>query len=142
MVKDGLCKHYLRRAPFNIDTTIPPPKQTIQLCKFHHEISVGFGSADICSGVTLTCFLLCQATRKDMTHCMDETDGTWHAIGSSWRDSECMDCTCAGCCSAFSIPSSFDDDCISVFDKVACEYKVYKKDNPSISCPIYGAVGK
>uniref|UniRef100_A0A674PFV8 Uncharacterized protein n=1 Tax=Takifugu rubripes TaxID=31033 RepID=A0A674PFV8_TAKRU len=99
--------------------------------------------ADICSGVTLTCFLLCQAHEKKVKRMTTlEKYGTWHAIGSSWRNSECMDCTCAGCCSAFSIPSSFDDDCISVFDKVACEYKVYKKDNPSISCPIYGAVGK
>lgn len=36
----------------------------------------------------------------------------------------------------------FGDDCFSVFDKEACEFKVYKKDDPSISCPIHASVLK
>lgn len=42
----------------------------------------------------------------------------------------------------YSTPRLFPDDCVSVFDKVACEYIVHKKDNPIILCPIYAAVGK
>ncbi|KAJ0067508.1 hypothetical protein NL108_007976, partial [Boleophthalmus pectinirostris] len=33
------------------------------------------------------------------THCMNELDGSWHPVGSSWIDSECMECTCFSCCS-------------------------------------------
>lgn len=35
-----------------------------------------------------------------MTHCKDDKDNTWHAVGSSWRNSQCMDCDCGGCCTA------------------------------------------
>ncbi|XP_057689075.1 beta-microseminoprotein-like [Corythoichthys intestinalis] len=76
------------------------------------------------------------------TQCYDEVDNKWHPVGSNWRNSECMDCTCDGCCTAYSIPRQFPDDCVSVFDKVACEYKVHKRDDPSVECPIFGSVGK
>ncbi|XP_056888801.1 beta-microseminoprotein-like isoform X2 [Takifugu flavidus] len=139
----GLCKHYLRRAPFNIDTTIHPlPNRRYNSASFIMKYLLALAVLTCAQVLPSHAFCYVKPMRKDMTHCMDETDGTWHAIGSSWRNSECMDCTCASCCSAYSRPTLFDDDCISVFDKVACEYKVYKKDNPSISCPIYGSVGK
>uniref|UniRef100_A0A3P8WCU8 Beta-microseminoprotein-like n=1 Tax=Cynoglossus semilaevis TaxID=244447 RepID=A0A3P8WCU8_CYNSE len=75
-------------------------------------------------------------------HCKDDTDETWHAVGSSWRNSACMDCTCSGCCSnhcalIYSIPRSFPSDCEKVFDQNACEYRVLKKNDPSVECPIY-----
>ncbi|XP_061597196.1 beta-microseminoprotein A1-like [Cololabis saira] len=76
------------------------------------------------------------------THCQDDVDKTWHPIGSKWRNSECMDCTCDSCCSGFSIPRSFPDDCVSVFKPEECVYVVHKRDDPSVECPIYGAVGK
>ncbi|XP_042344744.1 beta-microseminoprotein-like isoform X2 [Plectropomus leopardus] len=76
------------------------------------------------------------------THCQDYADKTWHAVGSSWRNSNCMDCTCSSCCSAYSIPTKFPPNCESVFDSEACEYIVRKKNDPSVRCPIYGAVGK
>uniref|UniRef100_A0A3Q3VVV4 Beta-microseminoprotein-like n=1 Tax=Mola mola TaxID=94237 RepID=A0A3Q3VVV4_MOLML len=78
----------------------------------------------------------------DMTHCKDDVDNTWHAVGSSWRNSECMDCSCRGCCSAYSTPMVFPDDCVKVFDSKACEYIVHKKNDPTVLCPIYAAVGK
>ena len=31
---------------------------------------------------------------------------------------------------------------VSVFDPVACVYIVHKKDDPTVECPIYAAVGK
>ncbi|XP_029137589.1 beta-microseminoprotein [Labrus bergylta] len=83
-----------------------------------------------------------KALKPGMTHCQDDTDMTWHAVGSNWRNSECMDCSCSGCCAAYSTPRSFPDDCVSVFDPVACEYKVFKRNNPTVQCMIFGAVGK
>ncbi|KAM9360639.1 uncharacterized protein ABDE67_001250 [Symphorus nematophorus] len=42
----------------------------------------------------------------------------------------------------YSTPRQFPDDCVSVFDPEACEYIVHKRDDPTVRCPIYGAVGK
>ncbi|XP_023143042.1 beta-microseminoprotein-like [Amphiprion ocellaris] len=77
-----------------------------------------------------------------MTHCQDDVDKTWHAVGSSWRNSACMDCTCDGCCSAYGIPRGIPDDCVSVFDWKACDYIVHKKDDPTVLCTNYARVGK
>lgn len=49
----------------------------------------------------------------------------------------CLLCDCR-----YSTPREFPDDCVSVFDKKACVYIVHKQDDPSVQCPIYGAVGK
>ncbi|KAK9522569.1 hypothetical protein VZT92_019021 [Zoarces viviparus] len=83
-----------------------------------------------------------KAPTPGMTHCQDDVDNTWHATGSSWRNSKCMDCTCEGCCAGFSTPTRFADNCVSVFDPQACEFVVHRKGNPNILCPILGAVGK
>ncbi|XP_049435294.1 beta-microseminoprotein-like isoform X3 [Epinephelus fuscoguttatus] len=80
--------------------------------------------------------------KPDMTHCQDDVDETWHAVGSSWRNSRCMDCTCSRCCTGFSIPVGFPDYCVKVFDPEACEYIVHKKDDPSVLCPVRGGKGK
>ncbi|KAF7665656.1 hypothetical protein LDENG_00136050 [Lucifuga dentata] len=53
-----------------------------------------------------------------------------------------MDCSCSGCCAAYSIPRSYPPDCVSVFDQKACKYKVHKKDDANVLCPIFSAVGK
>uniref|UniRef100_A0A8C4HUB5 Beta-microseminoprotein n=1 Tax=Dicentrarchus labrax TaxID=13489 RepID=A0A8C4HUB5_DICLA len=82
----------------------------------------------------------------DTTHCMDTSDYTWHAVGSTWRNSECMVCSCGlfelECCDGYATPRQFPDDCVSVFDSKACQYIVHKKDDPTVECPIYAAVGK
>ncbi|XP_026177966.1 beta-microseminoprotein-like [Mastacembelus armatus] len=80
--------------------------------------------------------------KPGMTHCQDSVDNTWHEVGSTWRNSRCMDCTCTQCCSAYATPTNFPEDCVSVFDQKACKYIVHKKDDPSVLCPIFGAVGK
>ncbi|KAI9527732.1 hypothetical protein NQZ68_027822 [Dissostichus eleginoides] len=77
-----------------------------------------------------------------MTHCQDDSDNTWHPIGSKWRNSKCLDCSCSGCCQAFTTPTRFDSDCVSVFDSAACEFIVHKRNDPTQLCPIYGGVGK
>uniref|UniRef100_A0A3Q3J881 Beta-microseminoprotein n=1 Tax=Monopterus albus TaxID=43700 RepID=A0A3Q3J881_MONAL len=71
----------------------------------------------------------------DATHCQDYYDKNWHAVGSTWRNSACMDCTCSGCCESYSTPVEFPPDCIKVFDSDACEYIVHKKDDPTVKCP-------
>uniref|UniRef100_A0A4W6G782 Beta-microseminoprotein n=1 Tax=Lates calcarifer TaxID=8187 RepID=A0A4W6G782_LATCA len=73
------------------------------------------------------------------THCMDNVEKTWHAVGSKWRNSLCMDCSCNGCCPAYSTPFRIPNDCVTVFDPEKCDYIVHKKDNPSVLCPIYSA---
>ncbi|KAM6954331.1 beta-microseminoprotein-like [Aplochiton taeniatus] len=79
---------------------------------------------------------------KAPTHCQDGDDGTWHAVGSTWINSKCMRCDCTECCSTYMEPRSFPDDCVSKFDSKACKYRVFKKNDPSVECPIFAAVGK
>uniref|UniRef100_A0A8C6SAU5 Beta-microseminoprotein n=1 Tax=Neogobius melanostomus TaxID=47308 RepID=A0A8C6SAU5_9GOBI len=88
------------------------------------------------------CYFKHPTLDEDKTHCQDDVDATWHAVGSSWRNSKCLDCTCESCCLAYSIPRSFPPDCVSVFDQASCQYLVHKKNDPSTLCEIYGAVGK
>ncbi|KAI1900784.1 hypothetical protein AGOR_G00053440 [Albula goreensis] len=80
--------------------------------------------------------------KPGMTHCQDDVDQTWHVVGSSWRNSACMDCTCTGCCDGFHRPTSIPDDCMMEFDKADCEYKVFKKNDHTQPCPVFRAVGK
>uniref|UniRef100_A0A3Q1GYE9 Beta-microseminoprotein n=1 Tax=Anabas testudineus TaxID=64144 RepID=A0A3Q1GYE9_ANATE len=77
-----------------------------------------------------------------ITHCQDDSDLTWHAVGSQWRNSRCMDCTCEECCAVYMTPRKFPEDCVSVFDSKECKYIVHKKNNPDVECPIYASVGK
>ncbi|XP_034726820.1 beta-microseminoprotein J1-like [Etheostoma cragini] len=87
-------------------------------------------------------FCYFRAEKLGMTHCQDDVDQTWHAVGSTWRNSRCMNCNCNSCCSAYATPKRFPEECISVFDSKACQYVVHKKDDPSVLCPIFAAVGK
>ncbi|KAJ8380064.1 hypothetical protein SKAU_G00008420 [Synaphobranchus kaupii] len=80
--------------------------------------------------------------KTDGTHCQDAVDKTWHAIGSKWRNSACQDCTCTGCCDGYFTPNRFPDDCMKEFDNEKCEYKVFKKTDPTQPCPFFGGVGK
>ncbi|XP_044224386.1 beta-microseminoprotein-like [Thunnus albacares] len=89
---------------------------------------------------TAACYV--KLMEAGMTHCQDHVDKTWHPVGSSWRNSKCMDCSCSRCCDAYSTPTAFPNDCVSVFDQEACVYRVHKKDDPTIECPIYAALGK
>uniref|UniRef100_A0A8C2ZCF9 Beta-microseminoprotein-like n=1 Tax=Cyclopterus lumpus TaxID=8103 RepID=A0A8C2ZCF9_CYCLU len=80
-----------------------------------------------------------KATKPVNNRCQDHVDKTWHDMGSSWRNSQCYDCTCDSCCTGYSTPQNFPDDCVSVLDLNACEYKVFKRDNPTVQCPIFSA---
>uniref|UniRef100_A0A8C7CV98 Uncharacterized protein n=1 Tax=Oncorhynchus kisutch TaxID=8019 RepID=A0A8C7CV98_ONCKI len=70
------------------------------------------------------------------------TTRTRHPAGSRWRNSDCMDCDCLECCQGYMTPVDFPDDCMKEWDQKACEFKVVKKRDPSISCPIFASVGK
>ncbi|XP_040897969.1 beta-microseminoprotein-like [Toxotes jaculatrix] len=83
-----------------------------------------------------------KTAKSDITHCQDDMDKTWHAVGSQWRNSVCMDCTCSECCSVFFNPQHFPDDCVKVFDPEICQYILYKKNDPSVMCPVYAGVLK
>ncbi|KAK7934168.1 hypothetical protein WMY93_005064 [Mugilogobius chulae] len=76
------------------------------------------------------------------THCVDHVDNTWHAVGSTWINSDCLECDCSSCCSTFEIPRVFPEDCVSVFDKKSCKYIVHKRNDPNTLCQVYGSVGK
>ncbi|CAL9708420.1 unnamed protein product [Knipowitschia caucasica] len=81
------------------------------------------------------------ALPRGATKCMDDADGTTHDVGSHWINSECMECSCTSCCSAYATPRNFPPDCVSVFDKKNCKYIVHKKDNPNTLCEVFGLVG-
>ncbi|KAJ0019440.1 hypothetical protein NQD34_007009 [Periophthalmus magnuspinnatus] len=87
------------------------------------------------------CFVK-ELPKPGATHCLDDVDGTWHPVGSKWINSECLECTCSSCCSTYGIPRGFSSDCVSVFDKTACQYVVHKKDDPNTLCDVVGFVGK
>ncbi|KAL0985488.1 hypothetical protein UPYG_G00157530 [Umbra pygmaea] len=101
----------------------------------------------LCALLPLSHTACWRAKGNGMTECLYKKDGTSHAVGSKWRTSDCMNCRCLTggdmeCCTAYSTPRSFPDDCIKEFDQKACKYNVFKKNDPSTPCPIYGAVGK
>ncbi|XP_043940305.1 beta-microseminoprotein-like [Protopterus annectens] len=88
--------------------------------------------------------------RIDLKHeypseCKDIYDKTIHPLNSQWRNSQCLDCFCKKefikCCTR-PTPVSYPTECEKVFDQKTCEYTVVRKDDPSVSCPVYGASGK
>uniref|UniRef100_A0A8C2ZCK7 Beta-microseminoprotein-like n=1 Tax=Cyclopterus lumpus TaxID=8103 RepID=A0A8C2ZCK7_CYCLU len=64
-----------------------------------------------------------KATKPVNNRCQDHVDKTWHDVGSSWRNSQCYDCTCDSCCTGL--------------DLKICEYKLFKRNNPTVPCPIF-----
>ncbi|XP_033947436.1 beta-microseminoprotein-like [Pseudochaenichthys georgianus] len=75
-----------------------------------------------------------KALQPNMTHCQDDSDHTWHPVGSLWRNSECLDCSCTGCCQAYITPTEVPEDCVAVLDTQACEYIVHTKGNSNGLC--------
>ncbi|XP_067250156.1 beta-microseminoprotein-like [Chanodichthys erythropterus] len=73
--------------------------------------------------------------------CQDSTDKTWHSVGSSWRNSKCMDCECSAdsmsCCDAMATPTGYPDKCTVQYDYTTCTYEVFEK----VPCA-HSAVGK
>ncbi|XP_069774084.1 beta-microseminoprotein-like [Narcine bancroftii] len=83
---------------------------------------------------------------RDFTSCTDKSDGTIHEIGDSWKNHDCMKCTCFEegyrCCEMFTKPVKFSKDCEAIFDRENCRYRVHRKDSPNVECPIWKAIGK
>nr|XP_055025014.1 beta-microseminoprotein-like [Misgurnus anguillicaudatus] len=73
--------------------------------------------------------------------CQDTTDKTWHPVGTTWRNSKCMDCDCTAesmnCCSAMANPTNYPDKCTVERDYTTCTVQVVEK----IQCP-HAATGK
>uniref|UniRef100_A0A3Q3W3Q5 Uncharacterized protein n=1 Tax=Mola mola TaxID=94237 RepID=A0A3Q3W3Q5_MOLML len=100
-------------------------------------------------------FIFILAGKLDFLYCFIDTCKLNFPVSLCWRccflpfnaittgsdlfqNSECMDCSCGECCSAYSTPVNFSDDCVKVFDAKACEYIVHKKNDPTMLCPVYG----
>ncbi|XP_078453467.1 beta-microseminoprotein-like [Lampetra planeri] len=81
--------------------------------------------------------------------CLDEFDAL-REDGERWRTSDCMDCSCSGdevrCCDAAFRPlMGFPSSCEPILDRKECVYKVVRKKNHEVKCPLSGpqaAVGK
>ncbi|XP_010782146.1 beta-microseminoprotein J1-like [Notothenia coriiceps] len=93
----------------------------------------------LCALVSLSdsCLMPYVEPRERITHCQDNADKTWHPVGSRWRNSKCIDCTCNSCCPVYATPT-VPDDCESVLDLKACEYIVHKKNDSTVECHMYG----
>ncbi|NXN74253.1 MSMB protein, partial [Himantopus himantopus] len=75
-----------------------------------------------------------------------DLNGEGHEFGSSWRTTDCNDCSCSRggirCCTSFAKPVGYDTEkCVSIFNKDTCTYKVVEKDDHSKECPVHGWVG-
>ncbi|XP_072341580.1 beta-microseminoprotein-like [Scyliorhinus torazame] len=87
-----------------------------------------------------------QGIYKITKTCRDDVDGTWHADSESWKNSDCMRCACMSglmeCCTTYGSPVGYSEDCIAVFDRQNCLYRVHLKNDSSIECPVYFSIGK
>ncbi|KAG5840544.1 hypothetical protein ANANG_G00189910 [Anguilla anguilla] len=86
------------------------------------------------------CFNTLPTLSDDLSGCVDK-DGTVRPLDSTWRNSDCQDCTCDGCCDAFSTPVSIPDDCTMEFDKKECKYNVFKKNDHAVPCEVGQMIG-
>ncbi|XP_072538544.1 beta-microseminoprotein-like [Salminus brasiliensis] len=72
------------------------------------------------------------------TQCKDDTDQTMHDIGSSWRNSKCVECACSAnglrCCDSLPSVSGYPEDCVVEFDYEKCTFAVIKKNDRSVEC--------
>ncbi|XP_067879144.1 beta-microseminoprotein-like isoform X2 [Heterodontus francisci] len=96
----------------------------------------------LCLVLLLTAFALLESAvkiySKNSGRCKDHTDRTMHNLGSKWRNSDCQICKClhtvVACWDVYSTPTSYPDDCIAVFERENCRYRVQKRNNPAIVC--------
>ncbi|CAL8332036.1 unnamed protein product [Arctogadus glacialis] len=133
---------YLKPVPEHTDRTIRLHSLTsIQSCSPAIMRFLVVASVVCALAAVLDAYCFRVALKPGATSCQDTVDNTWHVVGSSWRNSKCMDCDCGGCCTSFMTPQSYPDDCVSEFDSEACEFKVHKKTDPSVACPIFTAIG-
>eukprot|EP00062_Callorhinchus_milii_P025881 gi/632987359/ref/XP_007910744.1/ PREDICTED: beta-microseminoprotein A1-like [Callorhinchus milii] len=77
--------------------------------------------------------------------CKDPSDGSYHALGTRWRNRRCDDCLCepevVTCCSTIAKPTA-PRKCVVMFDQRRCKYDIHKKRRPSVACRATGSVGK
>ncbi|XP_038641594.1 beta-microseminoprotein-like [Scyliorhinus canicula] len=94
-----------------------------------------------------SCYVSPQQVPNEITRkCKDDVDGTWHELGETWRNTDCMRCECSAesmsCCTMYGIPSGYSDDCIAFFDRQSCRYRVHLRNDSSIECGVHHSVGK
>ncbi|XP_072341724.1 beta-microseminoprotein-like [Scyliorhinus torazame] len=94
-----------------------------------------------------SCYRVPQPVPTEITKtCRDDVDGTWHAAGESWNNTDCVRCACSvelmSCCTMYGRPAGYSEDCIAVFDRQNCLYRVHLKNDSSIKCTVSAMVGK
>ncbi|XP_042328642.1 small serum protein 2-like [Sceloporus undulatus] len=95
----------------------------------------------VCSGFCfykgVTVIVKEDGTRVIPEDCADVFDGIRHPIGSIWNSSHCMRCSCGTegmhCCSRYGGVAA-GPGCKAILDREACEYKLYKLDDPTKLC--------
>ncbi|XP_043537640.1 uncharacterized protein LOC122543229 isoform X2 [Chiloscyllium plagiosum] len=82
---------------------------------------------------------------KNSGHCVDHADRTVHRLGSRWRNSDCQICQClhtiVACRNSYSTPQVYPDDCVAVFERDNCRYRLQKKSNPMVECQAWREAG-
>ncbi|XP_048378697.1 beta-microseminoprotein-like [Stegostoma tigrinum] len=75
---------------------------------------------------------------KSSGRCVDYTDRTMHDLGFKWRNSDCQICQClrtvVACRNSYFMPEGYPDDCVAVFERENCRYRLQKKNNPMVEC--------
>uniref|UniRef100_A0A8C2ZCB0 Uncharacterized protein n=1 Tax=Cyclopterus lumpus TaxID=8103 RepID=A0A8C2ZCB0_CYCLU len=85
---------------------------------------------------------------KGNNRCKDLVDDKTHEIGSSWINSRCHECTCDRCCHGCVHRSQHLSFLICKNSRLRystvllCVCRLFKRDNPTVQCPIFSAVGK
>ncbi|XP_055518469.1 prostate-associated microseminoprotein-like [Leucoraja erinacea] len=78
--------------------------------------------------------------------CLDTNDGTSHEFGEYWYSTNCWECVCSLigyiCCERYFMPEGFPADCMLTFDIQNCRFRLKKRKNPTIDCPVEIVVGK
>ncbi|XP_069774085.1 beta-microseminoprotein-like [Narcine bancroftii] len=85
------------------------------------------------------------AEKDPNSDCIDNFDGSAHGVGTQWRNSHCMQCSCMEsnyrCCDLAMRPINYPSECIAVLDHERCVYRVHLREDPSIECPVNTFIG-
>ncbi|KAB5543742.1 hypothetical protein PHYPO_G00083130 [Pangasianodon hypophthalmus] len=77
--------------------------------------------------------------KPGVTHCQDDLDKTWHPVGSSWINKQCLRCECKDghmtCCHRW--PTSVSGGCTIKYDHQTCTYELIYPDK-SLPCRAIG----
>ncbi|XP_050973789.1 small serum protein 2-like [Labeo rohita] len=83
--------------------------------------------------------------KRGAKHCVDRFDHSKHRMGSTWRNDECVKCTCSPgrmhCCNVMGQVATMTEGCAVKYNYTTCTFDVFHPEDPSFKCD-YGVVGK